>query len=36
LPPKRGFSALSGMVDWPQKTCPSMFVAAPTIRRVHH
>jgi hypothetical protein len=30
---KRGFSALSGMVDWPQKTCASMFACAPTGRR---
>jgi hypothetical protein len=36
LPPKRGFFALSGMVDWPQKTCPSMFAAAPTIRHGRH
>jgi hypothetical protein len=27
-----GFSALSGMVDWPQKTCPSMYGGAPTAR----
>jgi hypothetical protein len=36
LPAKRGFFALSGMVDWPQKTCPSVFAAAPTIRHAHH
>jgi hypothetical protein len=31
LPAKRGLSALSGMVDWPQKTCASMYARAPTV-----